>query len=224
MVTAVRVSASGDGLLDPDGATWRGAPGSGRGIAVERIKLMPTPLALQPSEYVQAKWKALRHGDTPEVRVAAAHNGQAIFFHLEWDDASDDSHPNDMADFPDQGGVMLPVKQDAVIEEMGDASKPVNMWLWRGDIDPPFYVTAMGRGTTIRHPDSPLSGRGTWRNGVWSVVIGRPFNVSLPAQFVVPLAPGMTHKCTFAIWQGSNKERAGLKAYGPVWQPLVIAP
>ncbi len=215
MVKAARRSESVDALLDPDAAAWRS-------LGTEPVQLLATPLALQPSEYVQTKWKALQHGQTKEIRVAAAHNAQAIFFRLEWQDATDDGHPNDMADFPDQAGVMLPVKDDAVIEQMGDASKPVNMWLWRADLETPFYVTATGRGTTTRYADSPLSGRGAWRDGGWAVVVSRPFNVSLPAALVVPLAPGMTHKCTFAIWQGSNKERGGLKAYGPVWQPLEI--
>jgi DMSO reductase family type II enzyme heme b subunit len=217
MVTAARVSAPTDTLLDPGAEAWRG-------LGTQRIQLLASPLQLQPSEYVQTKWAALRHGDTKEIRVAAAHNRQSIFFRLEWDDPIDDSHPNDMADFPDQAGVMLPLKDDAVMEQMGDPAKPVNMWLWRGDVETPFYVTAEGRGTATRHAESPLSARGVWNNGIWSVVISRPFNVNLPAAFVVPLAPGMTHKCSFAVWQGSNKERGGLKAYAPVWQPLEIQP
>lgn len=216
MVTAVRVAATEEALLDPEEATWRG-------LARVRIDLAPTPLVLQPSEYIQNKWKPLGHGKTPEVRVAAAHNGQAIFFGLEWDDASDDGRPNDMADFPDQAGVMLPIKDDAPISEMGLPDKPVNMWLWRPDVDKPLYVTATGRGTTVRHADSPLAGRGVWRDGVWRVVVSRPFNVRLEAQYVVPLAPGMTHKCTFSVWQGSAKERGGLKAHHPVWEALELA-
>lgn len=215
MVTAVRVSAPDEALLDPEGTVWRG-------IARDRIDLDPTPLVLQPSEYIQNAWKPLGHGKTPEVRVAAAHNGRAIFFVLEWDDVSDDSRPNDMTAFPDQAGVMLPFKDDAPITEMGLPDKPVNMWLWRGDLEKPLYVTATGRGRTVRHADSPLAGRGVWREGVWRVVISRPFNVSLQAQDVVPLAPGMTHKCTFAVWQGSTKERGGLKAYHPVWEALEL--
>ena len=215
MVKAARVSASAGDLLDPQGAAWQS-------LAKERVQLIATPLALQPSEYVRTKWKELKHGETKEIRVAAAHNAQALFFRLEWDDATDDSHPNDMADFPDQAGVMLPVKADAPIEQMGERYRPVNMWLWRADIETPHYVTAAGRGTASRYPESPLSGRGAWRDGTWSVVISRPFHIPLPAELVVPLAPGVVHKCTFAIWQGSNKERGGLKAYGPVWQPLEI--
>jgi DMSO reductase family type II enzyme heme b subunit len=215
MVTAAKVSAPTETLLDPDASAW----GS---MARQRVELQLTPLVLQPSEYVQNKWASLTYGGTREVRVAAAHNGEAIFFRLEWDDESDDSHPNNMANFPDQAGVMLPIKGDAPIAEMGLAAQPVNMWLWRADVERPFYVTAQGRGTSQRAADSPLSGRGVWRDGTWRVVISRPFNVNLPAGLVVPLAPGMAHKCTFAVWQGGNKERGGLKAYQPIWQPLEI--
>jgi DMSO reductase family type II enzyme heme b subunit len=215
MVRAVRLTASTEALLDPDARTWSA-------LGPQSIQLSSSPLVLQPSEYIQNKWNSLTHGQTPEVRVRAAHNGEAIFFRLEWDDAVDDSHPNNMANFPDQAGVMLPLKDDAPIAEMGLEKQPVNMWLWRADVDAPFYVTAKGRGTTTRHADTPLKGKGAWRNGTWAAVIARPFNVNLPAEFVVPLAPGMTHKCTFAVWQGSNKERGGLKAYHPLWESLEI--
>ncbi|MBI5290165.1 MAG: hypothetical protein HY873_14425 [Chloroflexi bacterium] len=215
MVTAVRVSASDDALLNPEGSGWRG-------IGLERIELTPTPIVLQPSEYVQNKWEPLGHGATPEVRVAAAHNGTAIFFRMEWDDPTDNSQPNDMADFPDQAGVMMPVKQDAPITEMGLPDQPVNMWLWRPDMEAPLYVTSTGRGTSVRQPDTPLSGSGIWSDGVWRVVVSRPFNVSMPAGIVVPLAPGVSHKCTFAVWQGAAKERGGLKAFQATWQPLEV--
>ena len=102
MVKAARVSASGDALLDPQGEAWRS-------LGRERIQLLATPLTLQPSEYVQTKWAALKHGEAKEIRVAAAHNAQAIYFRLEWDDATDDGRPNDTADFPDQASVMLPI-------------------------------------------------------------------------------------------------------------------
>jgi complex iron-sulfur molybdoenzyme family reductase subunit gamma len=217
MVKAVKItSAANELLLDPDGDPWR---------AVEKqpVSMLATPLVSMPSEYMQNKWASLPYGEIPEVQVAAAHNGQAIFFRLEWDDPSDDSGINEMADFPDQCGVMLPINDDAVIAEMGMVANPVNMWLWRAGVETPLYVTAEGRGTSSYYADSPLSGKGAWREGRWRVVIARPFTLTnIPAKLMVPLAPGMKHKCTFAVWQGSNKERAGLKAYQPSWQPLEI--
>lgn len=215
MVTVKRVTAAGDALLDPESELWRTVP-------EEAIALEPTPLVLQPSEYVQVKWATLRHGATPQARVRAAHNGDLICFRLEWDDPVDDSRPDDTGNFPDQAGVMLPIGDDAPISEMGLPGQPVNMWLWRADLETPLYVTATGRGTATRHPASPLKGRGVWRAGVWRAVIARPFAIDLPPEIVVPLSPGARHKCTFAVWRGSDKERAGLKAYQPLWQPLEV--
>jgi len=214
MVKAVQIWTSNESLQDPEGTLWSG-------IEKQRVTLLASPLVSQPSEYVQNKWADMKWGATPEVRVSAAHNGKSVFFRLEWDDAAED-RPNDTADFADQCGVMMPLKNDALIAEMGAPDQPVCMWLWRSDIDTPRYVTAQGRGTTSRYAESPLTGTGVWRLGVWRVVISRPFNINVPAALTVPLAPGLKHKCTFAVWQGSNKERGGLKAYQPLWQPLEI--
>lgn len=211
-----RVEATASELLDPANAVWQRVPS-------EKQALTPTPLAMQPSEYIQNKWKTLSHGAITEVVTAAAHNGQEIYFRLEWADPTDDGHPADLAAFPDQAGVMLPIKEDAVMMEMGTADQPVNMWLWRADVDPPRYVTATGRGTTTYLKDSPLAGKATRTDKGWSVVISRPFHITIPAELTVPLAPGMTHKCTFAVWQGSGQERGGLKAFQQRWQPLEIA-
>jgi len=215
MVKAVQIWTSNETLQDPEGALWSGAD-------KQRVSLLASPLISQPSEYIQNKWANLKWGETPEVRVAAAHNGKSIFFRLEWDCAAPNRQAVDTAAFPDQCGVMLPIKNDALIAEMGSPDLPVNQWLWRPDLDRPRYVTSQGRGTTSRYADSPLSGKGVWRDGVWQVVISRPFNINVPAALTVPLAPGIKHKCTFAVWQGSNSDRGGLKAYQPLWQPLEI--
>jgi DMSO reductase family type II enzyme heme b subunit len=191
---------------------------------METLQLAATPLVMQPSGYVQTKWKDLGHGALSELRVAAAHNGQEIGFRLEWDDATNDGNPDDMAEFPDQAAVMMPIKETASMMEMGTPEQPVNLGLWRPDLETPNYVTATGRGTTVRHRDPPLAGRGEWHEGRWRVVIARSFHVSLPVEHVVPLAPGVTHKVTFAVWQGSSQERAGLKAYHPLWLPLEVEP
>ncbi len=211
-----RVTGTSSELLDPASPVWQSVPS-------ETLNLTATPLVMQPSEYIQNKWQSLGHGATPQVTVASAHNGQEIYFRLEWEDATDDGNPDDLAAFPDQAGVMMPIKEDATLMEMGTADQPVNMWLWRADVDPPYYVTATGRGTSKRHRESPLAAKAARDGGRWRVVISRPFHVSLAAEDIVPLAPGMEHKCSFAVWQGSAQERGGLKAYQQRWLPLEIA-
>jgi DMSO reductase family type II enzyme heme b subunit len=41
-------------------------------------------------------------------------------------------------------------------------------------------------------------------------------------QGTVALAPGAVSKIAFAVWQGSDQERAGLKAFSPDWQELEL--
>jgi DMSO reductase family type II enzyme heme b subunit len=38
----------------------------------------------------------------------------------------------------------------------------------------------------------------------------------------VNLGPGDTGKVAFAVWQGANQERGGLKATSLDWEPLEI--
>jgi DMSO reductase family type II enzyme heme b subunit len=38
----------------------------------------------------------------------------------------------------------------------------------------------------------------------------------------VSLTPGTASKVAFAVWQGGNQERAGIKAFSPDWQELQI--
>ena len=51
-----------------------------------------------------------------------------------------------------------------------------------------------------------------WEDGRWRVVIGGPFEVAANGKRVA-----------FAVWEGSNQERAGLHSYSPQWQELSIA-
>jgi len=43
------------------------------------------------------------------------------------------------------------------------------------------------------------------------VVLGAPLGAAVPAAAVA-----------FAVWEGSNQERAGLHSYSPDWQELVV--
>ena len=72
----------------------------------------------------------------------------------------------------------------------------------------------------MRHPDGFLEAGAQYADGEWAVVIARPLAVRGDA--AVPLAPGQKGKVGFAVWQGSDRERAGLKAVTLDWQPLEI--
>ena len=82
------------------------------------------------------------------------------------------------------------------------------------------YGTATGLGTTVRHKNGSLSAAGSFEAGNWHVVISRLFSVR--GDGVAVLRLGQTGKVGFAVWQGSNQERAGIKAVTLDWQPLEI--
>jgi len=103
---------------------------------------------------------------------------------------------------------------------MGSADQPVNAWYWRPDMETPFSVTSMGTGSTRRTADPNLRGNSAYTGDAWAVVIGRALQSA--GDGYVQLAAGETAKVAFAVWEGRNDERAGLKAVTLVWQPLEL--
>ncbi|HEU4759467.1 MAG TPA: ethylbenzene dehydrogenase-related protein [Dehalococcoidia bacterium] len=214
MVKAVRIDASTEALLDPGAPAWRSPP-------EETLALTPTPISVQPSVYVIAKWKDLGYGAVQQVRIRAAHNGEALLFRLTWDDETASDRIGDTDQFADAAAVLFPLNGDAPIANMGMEGQPVNAWYWRPDLERPLNVTAQGPGTTVRHKEDVfLEANGRHADGGWSVVVARPFGVQ--GANAVSLAPGQPAKVGFAVWQGANQERGGLKAFTPAWQPLEI--
>lgn len=213
MIKARRVEAPDSALIDPSGSEWRSAP-------AEQLSLEPTPLLSQPSVYIQAKWEEGDYGATDSVSVQALHNDSGIFFRLQWADATKNDDIRDTDQFPDAAAVIFPVQEDAPLSSMGSAEQPVNAWYWRPDMETPFSVTSQGTGTTRRTVDPSLRGQSAYADEAWSVVIGRALQTS--GDGYVQLYAGDKAKVAFAVWQGSNSERAGLKAATLEWQALEL--
>ncbi len=213
MIKARRVEAADSALIDPAGSEWRSAPAT-------RLSLDPTPLISQPSIYIQAKWETTDYGATGDVSVQALHNDNGIFFRLQWDDATENDDIRDTDQFTDAAAVLFPVNEDAPLSSMGSADQPVNAWYWRPDMETPFSVTSMGTSLTRRTVDPSLRGNGAHASDAWAVVIGRALQSA--GDGYVQLAAGETAKVAFAVWQGGNDERAGLKAVTLEWQPLEL--
>lgn len=213
MIKAQRVAAADSALIDPAGGDWRSPPAT-------LLSLDPTPLIQQPSVYVQAKWETIDYGATGAISVQALHNDNGIFFRLQWDDQSANTDVLDTDQFTDAAAVLFPVKEDAPLTSMGSPEQPVNAWYWRPDVETPFSVTALGTGTTVRTVDPSLQGKSAHTRDGWSVVIGRALQSAGDGS--VQLAAGQTTKVAFAVWQGGNDERAGLKAVTLEWQPLEL--
>jgi complex iron-sulfur molybdoenzyme family reductase subunit gamma len=210
-----RLGVPSEKLMDPLDESWSSAP-------EEAVTLAPTPLAQQPSTTLRSLWKEVAYGAVSEVRVRAAHNGVRLLFRLEWGSEGPVQEITEINVFPDAAGVLFPLWGQPDISSMGSADAPVNAWYWRADFSKPRSVTAGGTGTAVRRLTEDVVAQGSWSEGRWRVVIGRAFAAAGTGEYAAPLAPGRNTKVGFAVWTGSNSERAGFKAYTPLWIDLSI--
>jgi DMSO reductase family type II enzyme heme b subunit len=220
MVKAKRVSSTDTSLLDPASPEWDQ-------VGAVELPLQPTPLGSQPSLYVQAKWIEKPYGVTQHVSVRAAHNGERLYFRLSWADDTKNDFIRDTDQFADAAAVLFPVNGAAPLQSMGTSEAAVNAWYWRSDLEEPFSVTAQGIGTTKRTQDPELAAKGAYGDGAWSMVIRRRLAHAADASFShsqgrVNLMAGASELVGFAVWQGVNQERGGLKAITPDWLALEI--
>lgn len=209
-----KVSSSAQSLLDGDSPEW------GK-VEAKRIRLSNTPLDRQPSEYVKLVGDSWDYGITTQLWVKAIHNGKEIFFLLEWQDPKRDAGLNDT--FADGAGMLFPLKSDAPIDTMGSKQEPVNAWYWRADTEGGRNITAQGLGSTQEtahsRAKSQILTQALWRDDRWRLIMARAFSVDDTA---VQFEAGGTYKVGFAVWQGSNQERAGLKSFSNSWLDLVL--
>jgi len=213
---AVYASAELDSLLDSESAPWRAQ-------ASESIQLIGTPAGLQPTEAIRASYTGKVIGATTSVRVRALHNGDVLAFRLEWEDPHEDNALLDNDSFPDAAAIALPAVADAPLVLMGAPGKPVNAWYWRADEpNSARHVTAEGLGTSRTLDVDVVKARGVWKEGRWNVVIARAMNVTVPG--AARITPGSDTGFGVAIWEGSHKERAGIKAFSGDWKVLTIDP
>ncbi len=213
---ARRVAPGGGDLGDPASALWSRAES-------ERIALIATPLALQPSPYVKASREDRPFGRVREVEVRALHDGAQIAFLLEWEDPDRDAEPPGDERFPDGAALLFPLAKDAPLVTMGAEGKPVNAWHWRADR--PEHArnnVAMGLGTTRVTADTSIATTARWDHGRWRVVFRRALATKAPPGDAIQMEVGETLPVAFAVWEGSNGERGGLKSFSPAWQAITL--
>lgn len=212
-----KVTFSRDQLLDPAAAEWSNIPG-------ETLKMDATPLANQPSEYIKASRDAKQIGKVKSLTVQTVHNGTDVFIRLSWEDPIKNVEITDNNEFPDGCGVLIPLKGgDPPIDEMGSKDFPVNAWFWRADLkDQPHNTVAKGLGTTVFSKKCPILTKSKWDQNTWAVVFVRPLALPAEPEESVQLAAGQAVKVGFAVWEGSNGERAGVKSFSKEWRELAL--
>jgi DMSO reductase family type II enzyme heme b subunit len=203
-------------LLAPDAEGWRAA-------RPERLKLVGTPLALQPTAAIQVAWAKRRIGAVDRVEVAACHDGARLVLHLDWPDATENREIVDTSTFPDAAAVVFASKAGAPLISMGAPGLPVNAWYWRADEPKGREVVAEGIGSSRTLDAELVTARGLWKGGRWHVVIARALRLA-GAEPVAQLEAGKPTPFAVAVWEGGNGERAGIKAFSGDWRDLVLDP
>jgi steroid C-25 hydroxylase gamma subunit len=179
-------------LLNPGSDLWAN-------LAGETVALHPIPLESQPNQYIRTKWKDRVYGTTKTATASGITNGDELFMRLEW---QDDERPNE--EFADAAAV---ITGSGAVETLGTDGQSVNLWYWAHDRDESISVNASGPGVFRKNTDRDIGAQAHLSDGTWSLVLSGP------------LGDVVDDQIGFAIWNGSNDERAGLAAVS-AWLPL----
>jgi DMSO reductase family type II enzyme heme b subunit len=215
MVAITKVSANADELLDPLAAHWQSVP-------AVTLSLKGTPLGTQPTSYTKVVFKGRPVGAVSSVELRGCHDGTSMFVHLQWADLVENDGQGDGDEFPDAAAVVFPISGDAPINTMGSERQAVNAWYWRAGSPEGRSVVARGIGSTEPTEDRVLA-KGVYRGGRWSVVISRSLAGADPGVTSVGLEAGNATRIGVAVWEGSNDERGGFKAFTDQWTEAELA-
>jgi len=205
-------------LLDSRNTFWKQNP-------KVKVETSATPLANQPSPYIKGVYDESKIGAVKELHISTVHNNEDIFFYFEWASAKPNREIGDINVFPDGLGVLFPFKdiEKTQIKEMGSKDYPTNSWYWRPDFkEKPKNQVAHGLSTSLYTKKSSILSHSSWDKQTWCLVISRPLSVTGKDEEAVQLKPGGNIGIGFAVWEGSNGERGGVKAFSKEWRELSI--
>lgn len=142
--------------------------------------------------------------------VETAYTDERIHIRVTWDDAEPAEDVTDPREFPDAVAVQFPLEQEAEPAiAMGSEDEPVNVWYWNAD-DGVEELYAGGMGSTTEMEDSAVSAEATHTGDEWQVVFTRELEADERQR--TDFATDQRLNVAFAVFDGTNQERAGVKA------------
>lgn len=206
---SIRVSAAAD-YAATTATGWQAVPS-------ETVELVPVPMEMQPNGFIQAQYSNHEYGKTPYVEAQSVHDGTTLAVRLRW--PAEKPFNGGREGFPDGAAIAFPVRGEPALWTMGTDDEPVQFIQWRALKNEVRSVVAWGIGSSV--PGTSVSGSVTagWSQGYWTIVMLRTLAGGAEA---ATLVSGQTAQIGFAVWNGSNEERAGLKAVSVDWTPLEI--
>ncbi|WP_137283281.1 ethylbenzene dehydrogenase-related protein [Halorussus salinisoli] len=198
-------------LSDPTAPVWNDAA------------TVTVPLSSAPSNAPNANDTSIER-----MNVQTARSEGTLFVRLTWSDATEDGNvtPSQYetprtTSFGDAVAVQFPANASAEPGiAMGGPNAMVNLWWWNG-AQGDEELLAAGPGTSTRFPNASVEANGTYRDGRWHVVFER--KLPADADRRTDLDVNENVNVAFAVWNGSNAERAGRKSVSD-WQYLPFGP
>lgn len=188
-------------------------------VGAAKIPMMPTPLGMQPTEYIRVSWDKRPYGQTPSLDVKSVHDGEIWAIHASWKGSEPGTYdfPDALNGFPDALAVAFPVRNNPVMVTMGGEDAPVHILHWTAQKEGVMSVLATGIGTSEPGPNLKCAAQAVMEEQIWRLVITRPLG---SGHNVAPLIAGKKTGVGFVLWLGANEERAGIKAFSIDWTKL----
>jgi DMSO reductase family type II enzyme heme b subunit len=200
------------GYLEPDSTLWTS-------VEAQAVEMAPAPLGLQPTAYVIVSWTARPYGELARLSFASVHDGSRIAVRLAWADATQDDGKGEA--FPDGAAITFPVSGDPILVQMGSPDAPIHAVQWQARANATRSVLMTGIGSSRPGPPVAEAATGTYADGAWRLVLSR--TLASPEGGAV-LRPGQPSRIGMAVWNGSNQERAGIKAASVDWVNFQLEP
>ena len=177
-----------------------------------RIELIAAPPAIQPGGYVREAYADHTAARTPLLDVSVESRGAGWEIFLSWPCAEASQRTrHDVNLFADGAAILAPSQPGAPMITMGSDAAGVDGWLWMADREGSLRIHAQGLGTVERSPaSSDVRVSAAWIDGQWGV------------KYELASWPSLDKlsQIGFAVWQGADAERAGLKSVTPNWITL----
>ena len=146
-----------------------------------------------------------------------ASDGRNFIVYMRWPDPTDNSH--DTYDrFSDGAAIQFALSGgDQTSYMMGTTGVPVNIWYWKGGSDQAQDLAAAGFGNTslLGSQNVAVSSDYSDEQGEWKVVFSRPLAGNNEYQAILDGEQAI--HVSFAIWQGEEEHRDGLKRTSTDW-------
>ncbi|MGB5831398.1 MAG: ethylbenzene dehydrogenase-related protein [Thiohalocapsa sp.] len=201
---------------DPQDMLWERVP-------EYQVQLLPAP-----SVHDSVKLRQAQAGPSIPLYFSVASDRKRLYIKLRWVDQTRDQET--LTDrFRDGAAVQMALKAgDATSYMMGSADMPVNIWYWRSDSDRAENLGVGGFGSTTTLPVQPVSVQSHYhtarmpQDNQWTLVMSRPLEQE--GEYTARFEPGSVQPLAFAVWQGADQQRDGLKRTSPGWINVDLSP